>query len=302
MNVNLQDDSKAEATKISTYQGENGSPPRKNQIKDSKSEDELEEFDQQIIETPKSTAETTDLKNIKINDKIKYRISINDGCQSGVILSRAGKSTGKLKHWYNVRDESGEQKSVDLESIEWTKEDTRTDQKQRIDIDNSQEVNIVMIPKNEHDSEKCMKAKYIELEKLKEFKTYEIVQDQGQYGISTTWVLSNKGDEVRARIVARGYEDNQEIQKDSPKVGKSTMRIIMAISAAVHWEIKTTDSKSAFLQGQEIDREVFLTPPKEAGCSAGVLWKLKRCLYGLNDAARQFYNSVEQFLIEKGCQ
>ena len=293
VNVNLQDDSKAEATKISTYQGDNGSPPRKKQIKDSKSADELEEFDQQIIETPKSTAETTDLKNIKSNDKIKYRISIN---------SRAGKSTGKLKHWYNVRDESGEQKSVDLESIEWTKEDTRTDQKQRINIDNSQEVNVIMIPKNEHDSEKCIKAKYTELEKLKEFNTYEIVQDQGQYRISTTWVMSNKGDEVRARLVARGYEDNQEIQKDSPTVGKSTMRIIMAISAAEHWEIKTTDIKSAFLQGQEIDRDVFLTPPKEAGCSAGFLWKLKCCLYGLNDAARQFYKSVEQFLIEKGCQ
>ena len=159
-----------------------------------------------------------------------------------------------------------------------------------------------MIPKNEHDSEKCMKAKYTEVEKLKEFNTYEIVQDQGQYRISTTWVLSNKGDDVRARLVARGYEDNQEIQKDSPTVGKSTMRIIMAISAAEHWEIKTTDIKSAFLQGQEIDKEVFLAPPKEAGCSAGVLWKLKRCLYGLNDAARQFYKSVEHFLIEKGCQ
>ena len=50
VNVNLQDDSKAEATKISTYQGDNGSPPRKKQIKNSKLADELEEFDQQIID------------------------------------------------------------------------------------------------------------------------------------------------------------------------------------------------------------------------------------------------------------
>ena len=53
-------------------------------------------------------------------------------------------------------------------------------------------------------------------------------------------MLWNKGDEVRARLVARGYEDNQKIQKDSPTVRKITMRIIMAIAAAEHWEIKTT--------------------------------------------------------------
>ena len=94
-----------------------------------------------------------------------------------------------------------------------------------------------------------MKAKYSELEKLKEFNTCEIVQYQGQYRISITWVLWNKGDEVRARLVARGYEDNQDKQKDSPTVGKSTKHIIMAIAAAEHWEIKTTDIKSAFLQG-----------------------------------------------------
>ena len=108
-------------------------------------------IDQQIIETPKSTTESIDLRNIKINDKIKYRISINDDFQSGVFLSRACKSTGKLKHRYYIRDGSGKQKSIALEHIEWTKEDIGIDQKQG--IDNSEEENIVMIPKNEHNNE-----------------------------------------------------------------------------------------------------------------------------------------------------
>ena len=47
----------------------------------------------------------------------------------------------------------------------------RNNQKQEINIDNSEEMNIVMIPKNEHNNEKYMKAKYTVLEKLKEFDT-----------------------------------------------------------------------------------------------------------------------------------
>ena len=35
-----------------------------------------------------------------------------------------------------------------------------------------------------------------------------------------------------------------------------------------------------------------LTPPKEAGTETGKLRVLKHCLYGLNDAAREFYYSV----------
>ena len=60
----------------------------------------------------------------------------------------------------------------------------------------------------------------------------------------------------------------------------------MAIAADEHWEVKTTDIKSAFYKAERLTRELFLTHPEEAGCSACVLRKLKRCLYGLNDAAR----------------
>ena len=41
------------------------------------------------------------------------------------------------------------------------------------------------------------------------------------------------------------------------------------------WEAKTIDIKAAFLQGNEIKREVILKPPTEAG-AVGKLWKLKK--------------------------
>jgi hypothetical protein len=100
--------------------------------------------------------------------------------------------------------------------------------------------------------------------------------------------------------VARGYEDTQYYPKDSPTIGKSAMRTVLAITVSQGWVIKTTDIKSAFLQGKEMEREVFLTPPKEVR-TPGVIWKLKHCLYGLNDAAGQFYKSVVDCLKGIGC-
>ena len=153
-----------------------------------------------------------------------------------------------------------------------------------------------------HMEEKCIKAKQAELEKLKIFETYDEVENTGQFCISTTWVLCDKGKEIRARLVARGYEDNQIFQKDSPTISKSALKTVMAITASKEWNIKTTDIKSAFLQGKEMERIVYLKPPKEANVKEGIIWKLKRCLYGLNDAARQFYQSMVDCLKNVGCK
>ena len=77
--------------------------------------------------------------------------------------------------------------------------------------------------------------------------------------------------------------------------------MVLAIAASKGWTIRSTDIKSAFLQGEHLEREVFLTPPKESSTPQGHIWKLRRCLYGLNDAARQFYNSLSKELVQLGC-
>ena len=82
-----------------------------------------------------------------------------------------------------------------------------------------------MILRSRHENEECVEAKKVELEKLKSFRVYQEVDDEGQERISTTWVLWNEGDE--ARIVARGYEEDKELSKDSPTVAKSTIRILL---------------------------------------------------------------------------
>ena len=102
--------------------------------------------------------------------------------------------------------------------------------------------------------------------------------------------------------MARGFEEDGVTQKDSPTVSKSVLRIFLAMAASRGWTVKTTDIKSAFLQGKSLNHDVFLQPPQEAEVPDGRIWKLKRCLYGLNDAARQFYKTVVEALAKFQCE
>lgn len=102
------------------------------------------------------------------------------------VLGRAGKATGKNKHWHNIQeDASKEKKSLNLEQVQWEL------------INDDETVNIVM--KQNSVSDENTAAKLVELQKLNQFHTYEEVKDCGQQTLSTRWVITNRGtDEGKA--------------------------------------------------------------------------------------------------------
>ena len=148
-----------------------------------------------------------------------------------------------------------------------------------------------MIPKDKQNNQKCIKAEADELQKLLDFDVYTEVDDKGQDCISTTWVVIKNREQVKVRLVARGFEEVEEAEKD---VLKSTMRILMSTAVSKGWTVKGTNIKPTFLQGKEIQQDVYIKPPCETERPAGKLWKLKKTLYGLNDAARKFNESIRE--------
>lgn len=56
----------------------------------------------------------------------------------------------------------------------------------------------------------------------------------------------------------------------------------------------------AFLQTEEITRDVYVIPPKEANVAPGKVWKLKRAAYGLLDASRSFFLNHSSKLTMQG--
>ena len=66
------------------------------------------------------------------------------------------------------------------------------------------------------------------------------------------------------------------------------------------WLVRTADVKAAFLQGADLERDVFVRPPRECRAS-GMIWKMVKRAYGFVDASRGFYIELEKTLLNLGC-
>ena len=145
-------------------------------------------------------------------------------------------------------------------------------------------------------------AKKAELENWMSNDVYGEVVDKGQDSMSVRWVVTSKlvEDKVvcKARLCARGFEEIQPFRTDSPTCSRESTRLLLAILASNSWTLNALDIKAAFLQGKEIDRLVHIKPPVEAMTTK--LWKLKKCVYGLADAPRQWYVKLKEELEKLG--
>ena len=87
----------------------------------------------------------------------------------------------------------------------------------RVLDNNIEDVLSVTIPHNMQNNAQCIEAKQQELQKLKEFDVYEEVINTGQDCISTKWVVVQKGQKIKARLVARGFEEDLCSAVDFPR-------------------------------------------------------------------------------------
>lgn len=228
-------------------------------------------------------------KSVSIGQRIKGLQSSTGDMISGKIVSRAGKATGKYKDCYNIKyDSDGKVGWIDLNDLsEWS------------DVPNDVEMVIMF------NSEEVLSAKNTEMLNWIDNCVYEEVEDEGQDFITVRWVITEKlkNDKtlIRARLVARGFEeDTLNLRKDSSTCSKESVRLAIAIAASNRWNCHTLDVKAAYLQGNAIDRDVYLKPPPEY--FNGTLWKLKKTVYGLCDAARAWYLRVKEELLAMSAQ
>ncbi|CAI7802602.1 unnamed protein product [Closterium sp. NIES-53] len=135
------------------------------------------------------------------------------------------------------------------------------------------------------------------------------VPPPGAYIVSGMWIfrvkqLPGSPPVFKVRYVARGFSQRQGVdyfQTFSPTPKMTTLRVLLHIAAQRDYELHSLDSSTAFLQGS-LHEEIWLRrPPGFTGSfPAGTQWSLRRPVYGLRQAPREWHNTLRTTLAALG--
>ena len=112
----------------------------------------------------------------------------------------------------------------------------------------------VEVPVREHKRPEGIEAKQKEIENLEKYGVFEEVEDEGQETVGSRWVITRKEkadgqkQKVKGRLVAKGFQEREVPQLDSPTVSKESMKIFFSVVANEDFELRKIDIKAAFLQ------------------------------------------------------
>ncbi|CAI7887112.1 unnamed protein product [Closterium sp. NIES-54] len=108
----------------------------------------------------------------------------------------------------------------------------------------------------------------------------------------------------KARYVARGFSQRQGVdffQTFSPTPKMTTLRVLLHVGAQRDYELHSLDFSTAFLQ-RSLHEEIWLCrPPGFTGSFPdGTQWSLRRPVYGLRQAPRQWHDTLKTTLAALG--
>ncbi|GJW50470.1 retrotransposon protein, putative, ty1-copia subclass [Tanacetum coccineum] len=149
------------------------------------------------------------------------------------------------------------------------------------------------------ESDKWLNAMNVEMQSMKDNEVWDLV-DLPPNGktIGSKWLFKKKTDmdgavhTYKARLVAKGYTQTPGIDYEetfSPVADIRAIRILIAIAAFYDYEIWQMDVKTAFLNGY-LSEEVYMEQPEGFVNPKypNRVCKLKRSIYGLKQASRQW--------------
>ncbi|CAI5519130.1 unnamed protein product [Closterium sp. Naga37s-1] len=108
----------------------------------------------------------------------------------------------------------------------------------------------------------------------------------------------------KARYVSRGFSQRQGVdffQTFSPTPKMTTLRVLLHVAAHCNYELHSLDFSTTFLQGS-LHEEIWLRrPPGFTGSfPTGTQWSLRRPVYGLRQAPREWHDTLRATLATLG--
>jgi len=110
--------------------------------------------------------------------------------------------------------------------------------------------------------------------------------------------------QYKTHLVPKGFTQIEGIdftETFSPVSSKNSFRTIIALIAHFDLELYQMDVKTTFLNG-EIDETIYMVPPKNfvSEHPKNIFCKLKKSIYGLKQASRQWYYKFHQVVVSFG--
>ena len=161
----------------------------------------------------------------------------------------------------------------------------------------------------EYDDPLFVKSMTAEIENMAKLGTYEWVdEEEGATLVSSRWVHDVKREENckpkrRSRLVARGFTQKKGInyyETYANVADVTSIRLFLTMAAKLDYELYQIDVKSAFLNAN-LDEEVLMIPPPGFRIP-GKVWKLRKSVYGLKQASKNWEVTFANFLKSIGFQ
>lgn len=158
--------------------------------------------------------------------------------------------------------------------------------------------------RSEYSSE-WLEAMKDELKSMKINKVWDLVEiPKGTKTVGCKWVYKTKRDSkgnierFKARLVAKGFTQREGVDYNetfSHVSSKDSFRIIMVLVAHYDLELHQMDVKRSFLNG-DLFEEVYMAQPEGFVIEGKEGCRLKKSIYGLKQASRQWYLKFDQVI------
>jgi hypothetical protein len=159
------------------------------------------------------------------------------------------------------------------------------------------------------DRERWLDAMQSQLNSLTELGVNELVERPKDRDVITgKWVLKLKrtstGEIGRyiARYVARGFDQQEGVDYSlvwTPTGQHATLKVLLVHAVSTNLEMRHVDISTALPYG-ELDETVYVEQPPELNDGNTNRWRLRKSLYGLKQAGRQWHLRLSHVLREKG--